>query len=127
MTFDHPRGCTVELSVILSNSYGGLYEEFLGSNGSLVLSDIEGGMFFPREGGCEAVARVDGRDETAPWKTDWDIAFRTELWEFCSAVRQGTPLLCGPERAMVSATVALAGNKAIAIHERVDIAAAITD
>jgi predicted dehydrogenase len=121
MTFDHPRGCTVELSVILSNSYGGLYEEFLGSNGSLILSDIEGGMFFPREEGCVIGKPAGGRDETVPWKTDWDIAFRTEIWDFCSAVRRGTPLLCGPERALVSATAALAGNKAIATRARVDI------
>jgi len=125
MTFDHPKGCTVELSVILSNSFGGLYEEFLGSNGTLVLSDIEGGMYFPKEDVCDAEAPVDGGDETAPWKSDWDIAFRTELWEFCSAIRQGTPLLCGPERALAAATVALAGNKAIASGERVDIVAGI--
>jgi predicted dehydrogenase len=125
MTFNHPKGCNVELSVILSNSYGGLYEEFFGSNGTLVLSDIEGGMFFPKEDACDAAASVDGSGEVAPWKSDWDIAFRTELWEFCSAIHDGTPLLCGPERAMATATAALAGDKAIATGERVDISAGL--
>ncbi len=36
MTFEHPKRCTVELSRILSNSYSGLYEEFLGSKGSCI-------------------------------------------------------------------------------------------
>jgi predicted dehydrogenase len=121
MTFNHPQACTVELSVILSNSFGGLYEEFLGSNGTLIMSDLEGGMFFPKEAGCVMGEPVAGKDETTPCKSNWDVAFRTEVWSFCSAVRQGTPLLCGPERALKSATAALAGKKAIATRSRVEI------
>jgi predicted dehydrogenase len=60
-------------------------------------------------------------DETVPWMAAWDVAFRMEVWSFCSAVRQGTPLLCGPQRAFASAAVALAGNKAIATKTRVEI------
>ncbi len=119
MTFDHPKGCTVELSVILSNAYEGLFEEFLGSKGSLILSDIDGGMYFSKE--CAADAGLGGTEEILPWKADWNIAYRTEIWHFCSAVRRGTPLLCGPERALVSAGVALAGKKALTTHARVDI------
>ncbi len=121
MTFDHPSECAVELSVILSNSYGGLYEEFLGSNGSLILSDLDGGMFFPAEVGCVIGEPARDRDETAPLKSNWDIAFRTEVWTFCSAVRQGTPLRCGPERALNSAISALAGKRAIATKSRIEI------
>jgi len=121
MTFDYPRDCTVELSNILSNSYGGLYEEFLGSNGTLIMSDGDGGMFFPKEEGCVIGTPTPGTDETAVWKTNWDIAFRTEMWQFCSAVRRGTPLGCGPERALVSAIGALAGNEALDTRARVDI------
>jgi predicted dehydrogenase len=119
MTFEHPKGATVELSVILSNSYDGLYEEFSGTNGTLIISDIDGGMFFPADQGVDVGGPLDGRDESSPWKTNWFIAFRTELWAFCSAVRSGTPLLCGPERARASAAVALAGNRAIENHARV--------
>ena len=121
MTFEHPNGCTVELSNILSNSYGGLYEEFLGSKGTLILSDIDGGMYFPSQDECEITTPIDRADEVAPWKADWNIAYRTEIWHFCSAIRQGTPLLCGPERALASATVALAGNQALATRSRVEI------
>jgi predicted dehydrogenase len=124
MTFEHPGGCTVELSVILSNDYGGLYEEFLGSKGSLIVSDVDGGMLFTNGGGYVEVAPVSGRDETAPWSPDWRIAFRTEIWNFCSAVRRGSPLFCGPERALNAAAVALAGNNAIDERTRVEIPAA---
>ena len=121
MTFDHPSECTVELSVILSNSYGGQYEEFLGTNGSLILSDLDGGMFFPAEAGCVIGAPINDRDETAPLKSNWDIAFRAEVWTFCSAIRQGTPLGCGPERALNSAIGALAGKKMVDTRSRIEI------
>jgi predicted dehydrogenase len=121
MTFEHPGGCTVELSVILSNDYGGLYEEFLGSKGSLIVSDADGGMLFANDGGYVHEAPLPGRDETLAWSPDWRIAFRTEIWNFCSAVRYGTSLLCGPERALRAASVALAGNKAINTGTRVEI------
>ncbi len=121
MTFDHPGGCTVELSVILSNDYGNVYEEFLGSKGSLIVSEIDGAMLFTNEEGCGVGASVAGRDETLPWTPDWNIPFRTEIWNFCSAVRQGSPLHCGPERALRAATVALAGNQATDTRTRVDI------
>jgi predicted dehydrogenase len=123
LIFDHVKGCSVELSVILSNSYQGLYEEFSGTDGTLILSDIEGGMFFPKDQGSIRATPSSGRDESAPWKANWDVAFRTEIWSFCSAIRQGTPLLCGPERAMASAKVAVAGNKAVATRTRVDLTA----
>jgi predicted dehydrogenase len=121
MTFGHPRGCTVELSVILSNDYGGLYEEFVGSNGTLIVSDIEGGMLFLNE---EKTNRTGSGSEQSvpPWTTDWNLAFRTEIAEFCLAVRDGTPLRCGPQRAMASARSALAGSRAITAQQRVDVA-----
>jgi predicted dehydrogenase len=122
MTFSHPGGCTVELSVILSNDYGGLYEEFVGSNGTLIVSDIEGGMLFLNDDeGSTNRRESTGNDAVPPWSTDWNLAFRTEIWRFCSAVRHGGHLLCGPQRALASATSALAGNQAIVTRDRVDV------
>jgi predicted dehydrogenase len=96
MTFDHPGGCTVELSVILSNSYGGLYEEFVGSNGTLIISDQDGGMFFPKEKGCPVGDPIKGIDETIPWKPSWEVGFRMEVWAF--AMRSGARACLGCER-----------------------------
>jgi predicted dehydrogenase len=121
MTFTHPGGCVVELSNILSNDYDGLYEEYLGSKGSLILSDVDGAMLFVNEEGCVEGAPVADRDETLPWKPDFYIGYRSEIWTFCSAVRRGSPLLCGPERAIRSAAVALAGKKAMDTRTHVDI------
>jgi len=122
MTYSHPGGCTVELSVILSNDYGGLYEEFVGSKGTLIVSDIDGGMLFLNDEECGADAR--GRlveDASLPWSPDWNLAFRTEIWNFCSAIRHASPLLCGPQRAMASAISALAGNQAVNARGPVEI------
>ncbi len=111
MTFGHPGGCTVELSVILSNDYGGLYEEFVGSKGTMIVSDVDGGMLFLNE--SQSISRGGANGEAAlPWSPDWNLAFRTEIWKFCSAVRSGSPVLCGPQRALASATSAVAGNRA---------------
>ncbi len=82
MTFTHPGGCIVELSNILSNDYGGLYEEYLGSKGSLILSDVDGAMLFSDEEGCVEGAPLTGHDETLPWKPDWNIGYRSEIWTF---------------------------------------------
>jgi len=121
MTYGHPGGCTVELSVILSNDYGGLYEEFIGSQGTLIVSDIDGGMLFLNDD--EPVVRESTKKGAdLPWSPDWNLAFGNEIWKFCSAVRHGTPLLCGPQRALASAVSALAGNQAVATKEHVDIA-----
>jgi predicted dehydrogenase len=124
MTYSHPGGCMVELSVILSNDYGGLYEELVGSKGSLIVSDIDGGMLFLNEEECGADARTS-RDEdgSLPWSPDWNLAFRNEIWSFCSAIRDGRALLCGSQRAMTSAISALAGNQAVATRDRVEIPA----
>ena len=120
MTYLHPGGCTVELSVILSNDYGGLYEEFVGSEGTLIVSDVDGGMLFLN--GEESGNDGRMKKEAAPWSPDWNLAFRTEIWKFCSAVRNGSPLLCGPQRALASAASALAGNRAVTSKEQVAIA-----
>jgi predicted dehydrogenase len=120
LTYGHPGGCAVELSVILSNAYGGLYEEFVGSRGTLIVSDIDGGMLFLNDEESDIRENTD-RQPGVPWSPDWNLAFRTEIVKFCSAVRHGTSLLCGPQRALASATSALAGNRAIAMRDRVDI------
>jgi len=122
MTYSHPGGCTVELSVILTNAYGGLYEELSGSRGTLIVSDIDGGMLFLNDE--DSKMKEESYPFTLPpWSPDWNLAFRNEIATFCSAIRRGTPLLCGAQRALASARSALAGNDAVAFGEPVQIAA----
>jgi len=120
LTYEHPGGCTVELSVILTNAYGGLYEEVTGSRGSLIISDIDGGMLFLKDDDANS-NDLPYSPALQPWTPDWNLAFRNEIATFCFAVRQGAPLLCGAQRALASAKSALAGNQAIASSERVEI------
>ena len=96
--------------------------ESLGTKGSLVLSDQDGAMLFANEPGRGNGRTPERRDEAQPWSADWNIAYRTEIWASCSAVRRGTPLLCGAERDMASAVATLAGHEAVATKTRVDVA-----
>lgn len=122
MTYEYPGGCSVELSLILTNSINGLYEEFLGSEGSLIVTETDGAMFFPKEESSISRDWVDDKGQKPDLNQNFDIAFRTEIWSFCSAVRRGTPLNFGPARGLSSAISCLAGQKAVRTGARVEIA-----
>jgi hypothetical protein len=41
------------------------------------------------------------------------LSTRTEIQRFCSAIRVGTPLACGPDKAFESARACITANEAI--------------
>ncbi len=51
------------------------------------------------------------------------VSYRLEVSGFCSAVRTGAELKCGPERALGSARACIAGFDAIEKKTRVEIRA----
>jgi predicted dehydrogenase len=55
-------------------------------------------------------------------QNDKSSAYRNEIAEFCSAVRTGTPIRCGPEKAMRSAIACLTANRAAEQKARLEIA-----
>jgi predicted dehydrogenase len=62
---------------------------------------------------------VRGAGTSAGGGPDRLAAYRYEIDGFCSAIRTGTPLKCGPEAAMSSAVACIAGFEAIETKQRV--------
>lgn len=48
-------------------------------------------------------------------------ATRLQMRRFCSAIRVGTPLACGPDKAMASARACIGANEAIRTKTRVSL------
>jgi hypothetical protein len=57
------------------------------------------------------------RTVTADDSVDKATSYRNEIAEFCAAIRTGSPVRCGPEKAMKSAVAVLVGNSS-ADHKR---------
>jgi predicted dehydrogenase len=58
-----------------------------------------------------SAARVGAAGAGAAQQTERRVATRREIERFCSAIRVGTPLACGPERAMGSARACIRANE----------------
>jgi predicted dehydrogenase len=135
-TFEYPGGRTATFSSIQSNAFEEAYEMYMGTKGTLILKkEIEAYLFtegeaqttrveVSRQSGAPVAdasasrpADTTGRAVNAPnaqaaaGQTDRDLAYRNEIAEFCAAVRTGTPVRCGPEKAMKSAIACLTANR----------------
>jgi predicted dehydrogenase len=129
-TFDYPNGRTVTFSAIESNAYDNTYEQVLGTKGTLVLAGDGQGYLFWEKAVAEAAAAghtlVDLGNRAAPEggpKTNWWAAYKHEIAAFCSAVREGTPLRCGPEKALGSASACIRAEEAGFAKQRLALTA----
>jgi predicted dehydrogenase len=141
-TFEYPGGRNAVFSSIESNAFENYYEMFLGTKGTLILRGESEAYLF-EEGDKKATAMEVSPKGTGPVldasetraadaagrrgagtqdSVDRLVAYRLEISEFCSAVRVGTPLRCGPERAFHSAAACIAANEAVQSKARVVIA-----
>jgi len=139
-TFEYPGGRTATFSSIESNAWDHYYEVFFGTKGTLMLRGeaeaylFEEGAAAPAPTTVEVAAKGKGpaleasesrtadaagaaRAGTAD-TADRLAAYKHEISAFCSAVRVGTPLPCGPERAFHSASACLLANEAVAQKAR---------
>ncbi|HXH44795.1 MAG TPA: Gfo/Idh/MocA family oxidoreductase [Bradyrhizobium sp.] len=135
-TFEYPHGQTAVFSSIESNAFDDYYEMFLGTKGTLILRRETEALFF-EEGGGESgptsitVAPQSGgpaavSSETQAGNTNQATAqgsavtplferpraTRLQIQRFCSAIRVGTPLACGPDKAFDSARSCIRANEA---------------
>jgi predicted dehydrogenase len=131
-TFEYPGGRTATFSSIQSNAFDDAYEMFMGTKGTLILKhETEAYLFAEGESGTTRVevtrqssapvadasatrpADSPGRSITAATgdPNDRAAAYRNEIAEFCSAVRTGTPVRCGPDKAMRTAVACLTANR----------------
>jgi predicted dehydrogenase len=127
-TFDYSGGRTATFTSIQSNAYEDPYEMFMGTKGTLILKrETEAYLFnesesrtsgvaaspdAPPQGQASAVQPAasagQGSGGTPPERA---IAYRDEIAEFCAAIRTGSPLRCGPEKAMKTAIACVAANR----------------
>jgi len=142
-TFEYPGGRTATFSSIQSNAFDDAYEMFMGTKGTLILRhETEAYLFNEGEaqttrvevspkssapvadGSATRPADSPGRAINAATgdQNDKSSAYRNEIAEFCSAVRTGTPVRCGPEKAMRSAIACLTANRAAEQKARLEIA-----
>jgi len=137
-TFDYSGGRTATFTSIESNQFDDYSEQFLGTKGILIFKGESEVFMFneaeakgtnlqvtPRTGNAivdASESRVadaaGGRTVTAEGSdklVDRKVAYRNEIAGFCSAVRSGTPLRCGPEKAVGSASACI---RAFESHEQ---------
>jgi predicted dehydrogenase len=143
-TYEYPNDRTVTFSTIQSNAFEENYEMFLGTKGTLVMTrELEAYLF--EEGQAGAATRVDTSRQTGGPVADASatqpaagaartvnqgeggvvnrgISYQTEIAEFCGAIRTGSPVRCGPEKAMKSAVAVLVGNTSAEKKTRLEIA-----
>jgi predicted dehydrogenase len=141
--FEYPGGRTATFSSIESNAFEDAYEMYMGTKGTLILKrETEAYLFTEGEAQSTRVevspktsepvadssatrtADSPGRtvNATTQTNTERNIAYRNEIAEFCSAIRTGSAVRCGPERAMRSAIAVLTANRSAEKHARLDMA-----
>jgi len=142
--FEYPGGVTGVFSSVESNAFDEHYEQFFGTKGTLIIRNESDAMLFEEGTGAtqptaiEIAARgtaletsetkpanAGGVSKTvAPAASDQGQASAStlEISRFCAAIRVGTPLACGPERAFHSARWTLAANEALKTKALVKIA-----
>lgn len=141
-TFEYPGGRTATFSSIESNAFEDHYEMLMGTQGTLILRNETEAYLF-NEGETQATRVEVSRQTSGPvadasatrpaespgrtinsstqYQSEKDIAYRNEIAEFCSAVRTGKALRCGPEKAMKSAIAVLTANRSAEKHTRLEL------
>jgi predicted dehydrogenase len=141
-TFEYPGGRTAVFSTIESNAFENFYESFFGTKGTLILKG-EGEAYLFTEGSDAAPTSIEvsgkgpgaaleasesraadaaGQSQTgSAERVDRISAYRNEISSFCSAIRTGRPLACGPERALRSARACLRAYEAVDKKTRLEL------
>ncbi|HET8782835.1 MAG TPA: hypothetical protein VFM63_10490, partial [Pyrinomonadaceae bacterium] len=132
---------TVTFSTIQSNAFEQNYEMFLGTKGTLIMTrELEAYLFNEGENAntrvevsrqsagpvadssstqpVDSTARTVNSGDSIPNK---GVSYLNEINEFCGAIRTGSPIRCGPEKAMKSAVAVLLGNTSAEKNTRLDI------
>ncbi len=134
-TFEYPNGQTAMFSSIESNAFDDYYEMFMGTKGTLILRREIEALFF-EEGGGDAGAttitvdpqtagpvaessetqagntnQLAGQGSAVTPLVERPRSTRAQIQRFCSAIRVGTPLACGPDKAFDSARSCIRANE----------------
>jgi predicted dehydrogenase len=141
-TFEYAGGRTATFTSIESNAFDEAYEMFMGTKGTLILKNETEAMLFeegngdrpsgveltPRSSGAAALASETvsgttpdpagaargGTSASGTQQVERRLATRRQIQRFCAAVRVGTPVACGPDKAIGSARACILANTSIA-------------
>jgi predicted dehydrogenase len=146
-TFEYPGGRTAVFSSIESNAFDRNYEVFYGTKGTLILQGESEAYLFQEGGGAQATGievqaknagpaleasesrAADAAGRSQPGTPaggsaqDRLSAYRHEVSGFCAAIRVGTPLRCGPDKAIGSAIACLVADDAVTQKTRLPVPA----
>lgn len=132
VTYEYPEGRTATFTSIQSNKWDHFYEQFMGTKGTLILLGEAEAFLFNEEDAKSTTIEVtkqssnpvmdasESRAADAAGRTvsgykeeklDRLAAYGLEISGFCSSIRTGAPLRCGPERAMKSAAACILANE----------------
>jgi len=136
-TLEYSGGRTATFSSIQSNAFEDAYEMFMGTKGTLLLRhEVEAYLFNEAESQAAqaepqaSAAAPSSRAADSPGTSnsppggeggEKSLAYKLEIAEFCSAVRTGTPIRCGPQKAMRTAIACLTANRAAEKRVRLEI------
>jgi predicted dehydrogenase len=142
--WEYPGGLTTTFSTVESNAFDERYEAFFGTKGTLIMYNENEALLFDESDGTSTGVEVSGtrggaaahasetkpvnaggaaRAATAgtPAGTERSSATELEISRFCSAIRTGEPIACGPERAFDSARACIAAHEAIQAQAKLTI------
>jgi predicted dehydrogenase len=136
VTYAYPEGRTATFTSIQSNKFDHYSEQFMGTKGTLILRGETEAFLFNEEDSKPTTIEMtkqtsnpvleasESRSADAAGRSvdanradrmvDRVSAYGLEIAGFCSAIRTGTPLRCGPERALKSATACILANESAA-------------
>ncbi len=136
VTYAYPEGRTATFTSIQSNKFDHYSEQFMGTKGTLILQGETEAFLFNEEDSKPTTIEMtkqtsnpvldasESRSADAAGRSvaanradkmvDRVSAYGLEIAGFCSAIRTGTPLRCGPERALKSATACILANESAA-------------
>jgi predicted dehydrogenase len=145
-TFEYPGGITGTFSSIESNAFDERYEAFFGTKGTLIMYNENEALLFgegtdgARPTGVETAPKGPGalletsetkrhqpgvgtpRAQSATAGATGSISPNTyEIVGWANAIRRGTPLNCGAEKASHSASWTIAANEALKTGQVVTI------
>lgn len=141
---EYPGGRTVTFSSIESNDFDHITEQYMGTKGTLIMGRETEALLFTADDqpttidvttsdtnvvldasesrSADAAGRtMDEARDAGVRDDDRLLMYRLEIAGFCSTIRSGTPLRCGPDMALRTAAAVVAANQAIASGTRVPI------
>ncbi|MDA2926999.1 Gfo/Idh/MocA family oxidoreductase [Acidobacteria bacterium AH-259-G07] len=142
LIYEYPDSLTVTYSSIQSNALDHYYEEFMGTEGTIILSSEKEAMLFYEGGAKEATelkvesaaggpvmqasesrARDAAGSNISGASTGFSAlrGYQNEIEGFCATIRNGKPNLCDGPNGMAAAVAILKGNESIAKGEKLEI------